>query len=78
MSKDEIKFHRRKKDLIKIFCSGTMQSTLGNRRTHFRDTAHQTLEAMYTIQVGLKTFKFANGTLLSPMMAGATIGAVKG
>jgi len=33
-------------------------------------------EAMYTIQVGLKQFKFANGTLLSPMMAGACISAV--
>lgn len=33
-------------------------------------------EEMYTIQVGLKTFKFANGTLLSPMMAGACISAV--
>lgn len=33
-------------------------------------------EHMYTIQVGLKTFKFANGTLLSPMMAGACLSAV--
>ena len=33
-------------------------------------------EAMFTIQVGLKTFKFVNGTLLSPMMAGACISAV--
>ena len=33
-------------------------------------------ESMFTIQVGLKTFKFANGTLLSPMMAGACISAV--
>lgn len=31
---------------------------------------------MFTIQVGLKTFKFANGTLLSPMMAGACISAI--
>ncbi len=29
-------------------------------------------EAMYTIQVGLKQFKFANTTLFGPMMAGAT------
>lgn len=28
---------------------------------------------MYTIQVGLKQFKFANTTLFGPMMAGATI-----
>ncbi|MFI3200824.1 MAG: carbohydrate ABC transporter permease [Eubacteriales bacterium] len=33
-------------------------------------------DAMYTIQVGLKTFKFANGTLLSPMLAGACISAI--
>ncbi len=33
-------------------------------------------DSMYTIQVGLKTFKFANGTLLSPMMAGACISAI--
>lgn len=33
-------------------------------------------ESMYTIQVGLKQFKFANVTLFGPMMAGATISAV--
>lgn len=33
-------------------------------------------EAMYTIQVGLKQFKFANTTLFGPMMAGATISAL--
>ncbi len=27
---------------------------------------------MYTIQVGLKQFKFANTTLFGPMMAGAS------
>ena len=31
---------------------------------------------MYTIQVGLKQFKFANETLFAPMMAGATISAL--
>ena len=31
---------------------------------------------MFTIQVGLKTFKFANETLLAPMMAGATLSAL--
>ncbi len=31
---------------------------------------------MYTIQVGLKTFKFSNETLFSPMMAGATLSAL--
>lgn len=33
-------------------------------------------ESMYTIQVGLKQFKFANATLFGPMMAGATISAI--
>lgn len=32
--------------------------------------------AMQTIQVGLKSFRFANTTYLSPMMAGATISAL--
>lgn len=32
--------------------------------------------SMYTIQVGLKQFKFANETLFAPMMAGATISAL--
>ena len=32
--------------------------------------------AMYTIQVGLKQFKFATETLFAPMMAGATISAL--
>ena len=31
---------------------------------------------MYTIQVGLKQFKFANATLFAPMMAGAIIPAL--
>ncbi len=31
---------------------------------------------IFTIQVGLKTFKFANETLLAPMMAGATLSAL--
>lgn len=31
---------------------------------------------MYTIQVGLKQFKFANETLFAPMMAGATVSAL--
>ena len=33
-------------------------------------------ESMFTIQVGLKQFKFANTTMFGPMMAGATISAV--
>lgn len=32
--------------------------------------------SMYTIQVGLAQFKFANETLFAPMMAGATISAL--
>ncbi len=32
--------------------------------------------SMNTIQVGLKTFAYANGTLFSPMMAGAVISAL--
>lgn len=32
--------------------------------------------SMYTIQVGLKQFKFANETLFAPMMAGATISSL--
>lgn len=31
---------------------------------------------IFTIQVGLKTFKFANETLFAPMMAGATLSAL--
>lgn len=33
-------------------------------------------EAMQTIQVGLKNFKFANTTYFAPMMAGATLSAL--
>ena len=33
-------------------------------------------DSMFTIQVGLKTFKFANETLFAPMMAGATLSAL--
>lgn len=33
-------------------------------------------ESMQTIQVGLKSFKFANTTYFAPMMAGATISAL--
>lgn len=49
---------------------------MGNWNTFFWPFLVTSNEAMYTIQVGLKTFKFANGTLLSPMMAGATISAL--
>lgn len=49
---------------------------MGNWNTFFWPFLVTSKDAMYTIQVGLKTFKFANGTLLSPMMAGATISAL--
>lgn len=49
---------------------------MGNWNTLFWPFLVTSKESMYTIQVGLKTFKFANGTLLSPMMAGATISAL--
>lgn len=49
---------------------------MGNWNTFFWPFLVTSKDAMYTIQVGLKTFKFANGTMLSPMMAGATISAL--
>lgn len=49
---------------------------MGSWNTFFWPFLVTSKESMYTIQVGLKTFKFANGTLLSPMMAGATISAL--
>lgn len=49
---------------------------MGNWNTFFWPFLVTSKESMYTIQVGLKTFKFANGTMLSPMMAGATISAL--
>ena len=49
---------------------------MGSWNTFFWPFLVTSLDSMYTIQVGLKTFKFANGTLLSPMMAGAAISAL--
>lgn len=49
---------------------------VGNWNTFFWPFLATTDEAMYTIQVALKTFKDASWTLLSPMMAGATISAL--
>ncbi len=49
---------------------------MGSWNTFFWPFLVTSKDSMYTIQVGLKTFKFANGTLLSPMMAGATISAL--
>ena len=51
---------------------------MGSWNTFFWPFLVTSLDSMYTIQVGLKTFKFANGTLLSPMMAGAAISALPG
>jgi len=49
---------------------------VGTWNTFFWPFLVTSSEAMYTVQVGLKTFKFANGTLLSPMMAGACVSAI--
>lgn len=49
---------------------------LGNWNTFFWPFLATSKDSMYTVQVGLKTFKFANSTLFSPMMAGATISAL--
>ena len=49
---------------------------LGSWNNFFWPFLATSKDKMFTIQVGLKTFKFANGTLLSPMMAGACISAV--
>lgn len=49
---------------------------MGNWNTFFWPFLVTSKDSMYTIQVGLKTFKFANGTMLSPMMAGATISSL--
>lgn len=49
---------------------------LGSWNNFFWPFLVTSMDKMFTIQVGLKTFKFANGTLLSPMMAGACISAV--
>lgn len=49
---------------------------VGNWNTFFWPFLATTKESMYTIQVALKTFKDSSWTLLSPMMAGATISAL--
>ncbi len=49
---------------------------VGNWNTFFWPFLATTQDSMYTIQVALKTFKDASWTLLSPMMAGATISAL--
>lgn len=49
---------------------------MGNWNNFFWPFLVTSKESMYTIQVGLKSFKFANSTLFGPMMAGATISAL--
>lgn len=49
---------------------------VGNWNTFFWPFLVTTKESMFTIQVALKTFKASSWTLLSPMMAGATISAL--
>lgn len=61
------------KTIIAVLAINTFLSSWNNFFWPFLATSK---EAMYTIQVGLKQFKFANTTLFGPMMAGATISAV--
>lgn len=49
---------------------------LGSWNSFFWPFLVTSKESMFTIQVGLKQFKFANTTLFGPMMAGATISAL--
>ncbi len=49
---------------------------MGTWNTFFWPFLITSKDYMFTIQVGLKTFKFANGTLFSPMMAGAVISSL--
>ena len=49
---------------------------VANWNTFFWPFLVTTKESMFTIQVALKTFKASSWTLLSPMMAGATISAL--
>ena len=49
---------------------------MGNWNTFFWPFLITSDASMYTIQVGLKTFAYANGTLFSPMMAGAMVSAL--
>ena len=49
---------------------------LGSWNSFFWAFLATSKDSMYTIQVGLKQFKFANTSLFGPMMAGATISAV--
>lgn len=61
------------KTVLAVMAINTFMSTWN---TFFWPFLVTSKDSMYTIQVGLKTFKFANGTLFSPMMAGATLSAL--
>lgn len=61
------------KTILAVMAINTFLSSWNNFFWPFLATS---TDRMFTIQVGLKTFKFANGTLLSPMMAGACISAI--
>ncbi|MGN0168041.1 MAG: carbohydrate ABC transporter permease [Acetatifactor sp.] len=59
-----------------IFAVMAINTFLSSWNNFFWPFLVTSMDKMFTIQVGLKTFKFANGTLLSPMMAGACISAI--
>ena len=61
------------KTVLAVMAINTFMSTWN---TFFWPFLVTSKESMYTIQVGLKTFKFANETLFAPMMAGATLSAL--
>ena len=61
------------KTVLAVMAINTFMSTWN---TFFWPFLVTSKDEMYTIQVGLKTFKFANETLFSPMMAGATLSAL--
>lgn len=61
------------KTVLAVMAINTFMSSWNNFFWPFLVTSDP---AMYTIQVGLKQFKFANETLFAPMMAGATISAL--
>ena len=61
------------KTVLAVMAINTFLSTWNSFFWPFLVTSQ---ESMYTIQVGLKQFKFANTTLFGPMMAGATVSAM--
>lgn len=61
------------KTVLAVMAINTFMS---NWNTFFWPFLVTSKESMFTIQVGLKSFKFANSTLFGPMMAGATISAL--